>query len=137
MLTGFGDDEVLFAAILAGAAGYLLKESPDCDLVEAVRMVASGQSILDPVVTGQVLERLRNPPPQDPPLCSFTNTDLKILDLIEEGLTNRQIAKRSALAEKTVRNYVSNLLSKLDMERRTQVAVYAVKTHHTRQRPGH
>lgn len=133
MLTGFGDDEALFAAILAGAAGYLLKENRGCDLVEAVRTVASGRSLLDPVVTGQVLERLRNPPALSPTLISLNNTDLKMLDLLEEGLTNRQIAERSDLAEKTVKNYVSNLLSKLGMQRRTQVAVYAAKTHHTRQ----
>ena len=127
----------LFDAILAGAAGYLLKQIRGNDLVDAVRTVASGRSLLDPAVTQRVLERLRNPPAPDAKLASLTDTERKILDLIGEGLTNRQIAERIYLAEKTVKNYVSSLLSKLGLERRTQAAVYAAETHHNaRQRPG-
>jgi len=137
MLTSFSDDEALFDAILAGAAGYLLKQIRGNDLVDAVRTVASGRSLLDPAVTQRVLERLRNPPAPDAKLASLTVTERKILDLIGEGLTNRQIAERIFLAEKTVKNYVSYLLAKLGMQRRTQVAVYAVESHHhARQRPG-
>ena len=137
MLTSFSDDEALFDAILAGAAGYLLKQIRGNDLVDAVRTVASGRSLLDPAVTQRVLERLRNPPAPDAKLASLTVTEHKILDLIGEGLTNRQIAERIYLAEKTVKNYVSSLLSKLGLERRTQAAVYAAETHHNaRQRPG-
>jgi len=137
MLTSFSDDEALFDAILAGAAGYLLKQIRGNDLVDAVRTVASGRSLLDPAVTQRVLERLRNPPAPDAKLASLTVTERKILDLIGEGLTNRQIAERIYLAEKTVKNYVSSLLSKLGLERRTQAAVYAAETHHNaRQRPG-
>jgi two-component system, NarL family, response regulator DevR len=137
MLTSFSDDEALFDAILAGAAGYLLKQIRGNDLVDAVRTVASGRSLLDPAVTQRVLERLRNPPAPDAKLASLTDTERKILDLIGEGLTNRQIAERIFLAEKTVKNYVSYLLAKLGMQRRTQVAVYAVESHHhARQRPG-
>lgn len=137
MLTSFSDDEALFDAILAGAAGYLLKQIRGNDLVDAVRTVASGRSLLDPAVTQRVLERLRNPPAPDAKLASLTDTERKILDLIGEGLTNRQIAERIYLAEKTVKNYVSSLLSKLGLERRTQAAVYAAETHHNaRQRPG-
>src|SRR5674536_321200 len=125
MLTSFSDDEALFDAILAGAAGYLLKQIRGNDLVDAVRTVASGRSLLDPAVTQRVLERLRNPPAPDAKLASLTVTERKILDLIGEGLTNRQIAELIYLAEKTVKNYVSSLLSKLGLERRTQAAVYA------------
>jgi two-component system response regulator DevR len=130
MLTSFSDDEALFDAILAGAAGYLLKQIRGNDLVDAVRTVAAGRSLLDPAVTRRVLERLRNPPAPDAKLASLTDTERKILDLIGEGLTNRQIAERIYLAEKTVKNYVSSLLSKLGLQRRTQAAVYAAETHH-------
>src|SRR5665648_548522 len=111
MLTSFSDDEALFDAILAGAAGYLLKQIRGNDLVDAVRTVASGRSLLDPAVTQRVLERLRNPPAPDAKLASLTVTERKILDLIGEGLTNRQIAERIYLAEKTVKNYVSSPVS--------------------------
>ena len=125
ILTSFSDDEALFQAIMAGAAGYLLKQVRGPDLVDAVRRVAAGQSLLDPTVTARVLERLRNPPEEDETLRRLTEQERRILDLIAEGLTNRQIAERIHLAEKTVKNYVSNLLAKLGMERRTQAAVYA------------
>ena len=127
ILTSFSDDEALFQAIMAGASGYLLKQIRGTDLVGAVRRVAQGQSLLDPAVTSKVLERLRAGPKTDERLDSLTGQERKILDLIAEGLTNRQIAERVHLAEKTVKNYVSNLLAKLGMERRTQAAVYAAR----------
>ncbi|HZP30192.1 MAG TPA: response regulator transcription factor [Acidimicrobiia bacterium] len=125
ILTSFADDEALFQSIMAGAAGYVLKQIKGTDLVDAVRRVSEGQSLLDPAVTARVLERLRTPPETDERLARLTDQERKILDLIADGLTNRQIAERVHLAEKTVKNYVSNLLTKLGMERRTQAAVYA------------
>jgi len=129
ILTSFSDDEALFQAIMAGAAGYLLKQVKGNDLVDAVRRVAGGQSLLDPAVTARVLERLRTGPKTDERLERLTDQERRILDLIAEGLTNRQIAEQVHLAEKTVKNYVSNLLTKLGMERRTQAAVYAARLH--------
>jgi DNA-binding NarL/FixJ family response regulator len=127
ILTSFSDDEALFDSIMAGAAGYLLKQIKGSDLVDAVRRVAAGQSLLDPSVTARVLDRLRTGPEEDPRLARLTDQERKILDLIAEGLTNRQIGDRLFLAEKTVKNYVSNLLAKLGMERRTEAAVFATK----------
>ena len=127
VLTSFADDEALFDSIMAGAAGYLLKQIKGNDLVDAVRRVASGQSLLDPTVTERVLERLRNGPAEDERLARLTTQERNILDLIAEGLTNRQIGERLFLAEKTVKNYVSNLLGKLGMERRTEAAVFAAR----------
>jgi len=127
MLTSFADDEALFASILAGAAGYVLKQIRGSDLVTAIRRVARGESLLDPAVTARVLERLRNPHSQDDPLAGLTPQERRILDLIAEGRTNRQIGEAMFLAEKTVKNYVSNLLAKLGMERRTQAATFAAR----------
>src|SRR6476661_7323764 len=127
VLTSFADDEALFDSIMAGAAGYLLKQIKGTDLVDAIRRVASGQSLLDPNVTARVLERLRKGPAEDERLARLTDQERKILDLIAEGLTNRQIGERMFLAEKTVKNYVSNLLAKLGMERRTEAAVFAAR----------
>jgi two-component system response regulator DevR len=127
MLTSFGDDEALFDAIMAGASGYILKQVKSDEIVQAVRFVAKGQSLLDPAVTGRVLERIRKGPEEDVRLAQLTEQERSILELIADGLTNRQIAERIHLAEKTVKNYVSNLLSKLGMERRTQAAVYAAR----------
>ena len=127
ILTSYDDDEALFAAIMAGASGYVLKQIRGTDLVDAVRRVAAGQSLLDPAVTAQVLERLRRGPEVDDALAPLTEQELRLLELIGEGLTNRQIAERMFLAEKTIKNYVSNLLSKLGLERRTQAAVFATK----------
>jgi DNA-binding NarL/FixJ family response regulator len=127
ILTSFDDDEALFDAIMAGAAGYLLKQIRGTDLVDAVRRVASGQSMLDPAVTTRVLQYVRHGDEEQERLERLTEQERKILDLIAEGLTNRQIAERMFLAEKTVKNYVSNLLSKLGMERRTEAAVFATK----------
>ncbi|MGH3738712.1 MAG: response regulator [Micromonosporaceae bacterium] len=127
ILTSYEDDEALFASIMAGAAGYLLKQVRGTDLVEAVRTVAQGRSLLDPAVTQRVLERIRRGPDQPKELASLTEQERKILGLIAEGLTNRQIAEKMFLAEKTVKNYVSSLLSKLGLERRTQAAVLATR----------
>jgi two-component system response regulator DevR len=127
MLTSFSDDEALFDSIMAGASGYLLKQVRGADLVDSVRRVAAGQSLLDPTVTAKVLERLRKPPEEDEQLARLTAQERKILDLLAQGLTNRQIGERLYLAEKTVKNYVSNLLMKLGMHRRTEAAVYAAK----------
>jgi two-component system, NarL family, response regulator DevR len=127
ILTSFSDDDALVQAIMAGAAGYLLKQIRGNDLVDAVRRVAAGQSLLDPAVTARAVERLRAGPEIDPALARLTPQQQKILDLIAEGLTNRQIAERMHLAEKTVKNYVSSLLAALGMERRTQAAVYAAR----------
>jgi len=127
ILTSYDDDEALFSAIMAGAAGYVLKQIRGNDLVDAVRRVAAGQSLLDPAVTARVLDRLRAGPEEDKALAPLTDQERRILELIGESLTNRQIAERMFLAEKTVKNYVSSLLGKLGMERRTQAAVFAVK----------
>jgi two-component system response regulator DevR len=127
ILTSYEDDEALFAAIMAGAAGYVLKQIRGTDLVDAVRRVAGGGSLLDPAVTARVLERIRRGPEQPDELRSLTEQERKILALVAEGLTNREIAARMFLAEKTVKNYVSSLLAKLGLERRTQAAVLASK----------
>jgi DNA-binding NarL/FixJ family response regulator len=124
MLTSFADDEALYDAVMAGAAGYVLKQIHGADLVGAVRTVAAGGSLLDPGSTGRMLERLRGGTPGAPdPLAELSRQERQILDLIGEGLTNRQIGERLFLAEKTVKNYVSSLLSKLDLQRRTQAAI--------------
>jgi two-component system response regulator DevR len=127
MLTSFSDDEALFEAIVAGAAGYLLKQVRGTDIVDAVRRVAAGQSLLDPSLTKRVLDRMRAPPQEDERLARLTGQERRILALIAEGLTNREIAARMFLAEKTVKNYVSNLLAKLGMRRRTQAAVFGAE----------
>jgi two-component system, NarL family, response regulator DevR len=127
ILTSYDDDEALFAAIMAGASGYVLKQIRGNDLVDAVRRVASGQSLLDPAVTQQVLDRLRRGPEVDDALAPLTEQERRLLELIGQGLTNRQIAEQMFLAEKTIKNYVSNLLAKLGLERRTQAAVFATK----------
>ncbi len=127
ILTSYADDEALFSAILAGASGYVLKQVRGTDLVDAVRRVARGQSLLDPSVTARVLERLRTPHAPEDELESLTDQERRILDLIAEGLTNRQIGERMYLAEKTVKNYVSNVLMKLGMSRRSEAAAYAAR----------
>ena len=127
MLTSFSDDDALFEAIMAGASGYVLKQIRGNDLVTAIRRVARGESLLDPSVTSKVLHRLRNPSEEDERLAKLTPQERRILDLIAEGATNRQIGNELHLAEKTVKNYVSNMLMKLGMSRRTEAAVFAVK----------
>jgi two-component system, NarL family, response regulator DevR len=135
MLTSFSDDEALFEAIMAGAAGYVLKQVRGNDLVDAVRRIAAGQSLLDPSVTARVLERLRKGTEDDEQLRSLTEQERKLLMLLAEGKTNRQIGEDMFLAEKTVKNYVSNVLAKLGMSRRTEAAVYAARLSE-RRRPG-
>ena len=127
ILTSYDDDEALFSAIMAGAAGYVLKQVRGTDLIDTVRRVAAGQSTLDPQVTRQVLDRLRSGPPEDQQLAQLTAQEQRILALIGEGLTNRQIAERMYLAEKTVKNYVSALLAKLGLSSRTQAAIFSTK----------
>jgi len=125
MLTSFADDDAVYAAIMAGAAGYLLKQVRGTDLVDGIRRVGRGESLLDPAVTTRVLDRIRHRPTDE--LAGLTDQERRILALIAEGLTNRQIGERMYLAEKTVKNYVSNLLSKMGMSRRTEAAAYAAR----------
>ncbi|MFS8102617.1 response regulator transcription factor [Lentzea alba] len=127
MLTSFTDDEALFDAIMAGAAGFVLKRIVGSDLTNAVKTVAAGQSLLDARSTAALLNRIRREREQGDPVRSLTEQERTVLDLIGEGLTNRQIADKMFLAEKTVKNYVSHLLAKLGLERRTQAAVLASK----------
>ncbi len=127
MLTSFADEEALFNAILGGASGYVLKQIHGSDLVSAIRTVASGQSLLDPRSTAQMLERLRSEATRTDPLADLSEQERRILELIGSGLTNRQIGEQLFIAEKTVKNYVSNLLAKLGMQRRTQAAALAAR----------
>ncbi len=126
MLTSYADDEAVYSAIMAGAAGYVLKQVRGTELVDGIRRVAAGDSLLDPAVTTRVLERLRHKDDVDE-LAVLTDQERKILGLISEGLTNRQIGERLFLAEKTVKNYVSNMFAKLGMSRRTEAAAYAAR----------
>jgi DNA-binding NarL/FixJ family response regulator len=127
MLTGYQDDQALLGAIMAGAAGYVSKQTCGTDLVSALRAVASGQSILDPQASQQVMSGLRQRTINAEPRAALTEQEKRVLELIGEGLTNRQIAHRMFLAEKTVKNYVSALLTKLGMQRRTQAAAFSVR----------
>ncbi|CAB4749940.1 MAG: response regulator [Actinobacteria bacterium] len=135
MLTSYADDEALFNAIMAGASGYVLKEIRGIDLVNAIRRVAAGQSLLDPAATQRVLERIRAGEQHDTRLDKLSDQEKRILDLIGEGMTNRQIGESMHLAEKTVKNYVSSLLAKLNMERRTQAAALSARMHAEQERP--
>jgi len=127
MLTSYADDEALFDAIMAGASGYVLKEIRGNDLIEAIRQVARGKSLLDPAATQRVLDRIRKGDQQDDRLRGLSDQERRILELIGEGMTNRQIGEAMHLAEKTVKNYVSSMLAKLGMERRTQAAAFAAR----------
>jgi two-component system response regulator DevR len=127
MLTSFSDDEALYASVMAGAAGYVLKQIRARDLIEDVKKVAGGASLMDPRAIARVVERISNPPEQDPKLGGLSPQERRILDLIAQGRTNRQIADEMYLAEKTVKNYVSNLLAKLKMNSRTEAAIYATR----------
>ncbi len=136
MLTSFADDDALYDAILAGAAGYVLKQIKGHDLIQAVRTIAAGGSLLDAKTTARIMQRLRDDAAEREkadPYAALTDQERRILDLIGEGLTNKQIGDRMFLAEKTVKNYVSSLLAKLGLERRTQVAILATETkqHHS------
>jgi two-component system response regulator DevR len=124
ILTSYDDDEALYAAVMAGASGYLLKQIGGNSLIDGIRQVAAGRSLLDPAITQKLLDRLRHPVEPDPVAGSLTAREREILDLIADGCTNRQIGERLFIAEKTVKNYVSGLLTKLGMQRRTQAAVY-------------
>ena len=136
MLTSYADDEAMFAAIMAGAAGFVLKQVRGSELVEGIRTVASGASLLDPALTTRVLERLRHEADSDDELSALSPQERVLLDHIAEGLTNRQIGERMHLAEKTIKNYVSNLLTKLGMSRRTEAAVYAARLAERKQHEG-
>jgi DNA-binding NarL/FixJ family response regulator len=136
MLTSFADDEALFSAIMAGASGYLLKQVKGNDLVDAIRRVGNGESLLDPAMTARVLERIRAGAEPRDELAGLTEQERRVLDLIAEGLTNRQIGERMFLAEKTVKNYVSNLLAKLGMSRRSEAAAFAARLEERRGRQG-
>jgi len=128
MLTSYSDDEALFESVMAGAAGYVIKEVRSSDLVQAIRTIAAGRSLLDPTTTSQLLARLRSTKEQaQSPLHELTDQERRVLDLIGRGMTNREIGSEMHLAEKTVKNYVSSLLAKLGMQRRTQVAVLATE----------
>jgi two-component system, NarL family, response regulator DevR len=127
MLTSYDDDEALFEAIVAGAAGYVLKQVRGSDIISAVRRVGEGRSLIDPAMTQRVMDRLRHGTAQDERLAGLSHQEQRILDLLADGKTNRQIAGEMFLAEKTVKNYVSNLLTKMGMSRRTEAAVYAAR----------
>ena len=129
MLTSYSDDEALFNSIMAGAAGFVLKQIRGSDLVDAIRQVGSGQSLLDPSVTKRVLERLRKSKydDTDPKLARLSPQEDRILDLVGQGMTNRQIAEQIHLSDKTVKNYVSSILSKLEVHRRSEAAAYVAR----------
>ena len=127
MLTSFADDEAIFASVMAGAAGYVLKQIKARDLINDVHRVAAGESLMDPKIVARVVERIANPPKADPELQALTPQERRILDLIAEGQTNRQIAESMFLAEHTVKNYITGLLRKLKMSSRTEAAIYATK----------
>lgn len=128
MLTSFADEEALLASILAGASGFLLKRVKGQEIVDSIRKAASGESLLDPAMVETLFERLRHGPKEDPLLSKLTDRELELVNLIAEGLTNREISEKLFLAEKTVKNYVSNVLTKLGMSRRSEAAAYVART---------
>ena len=127
MLTSFADDDALYASVMAGAAGYVLKQIKARDLIEDVKRVAKGESLMDPRTVARVVERISNPPKTDPAKDSLSPQELRILEHISEGMTNKQIAETMFLAEHTVKNYITGLLRKLKMSSRTEAAIYATK----------
>jgi len=127
ILTSYADDQALFESIMAGASGFVLKEIKGTDLVDAVRKIADGGSLLDPAATQSVLDRMRRGNKSEDKLDRLTDQERRILELIGEGHTNRQIGDQLFLAEKTVKNYVSSILAKLDMSRRTQAAAWVAR----------
>jgi two-component system response regulator DevR len=127
MLTSFADDEVLYASVMAGAAGFVLKQVRGSDLINDVKRVAGGASLIDPKAVARVIDRISNPPEVDPMLGGLSPQERRILGLISKGRTNRQIGEEMFLAEKTVKNYVTNLLAKLKMSSRTEAAVFATR----------
>ena len=136
MLTSFADDEAIFASVMAGAAGYVLKQIKARDLISDVHRVAAGESLMDPRIVARVVERISNPPKSDPEFQALTPQEQRILDLIAEGQTNRQIAESMFLAEHTVKNYITGLLRKLKMSSRTEAAIYATKLKAAKGRDG-
>lgn len=131
ILTSYDDEDAVLASVLAGASGYVLKEVRGSAIVDSIRQVAMGRSLIAPEVIARVMDRVRNDTPNDIRLASLTDREREVLDLIAEGLTNRQISERLFLAEKTVKNYVSSLLAKLSMQRRTQAAVFGAEVRRT------
>ncbi len=131
MLTSFADDEALFDAVMAGASGFVLKQILGTDLISAVRTVGAGGSLLDSRATAALMQRMRSERTADP-LAELSDQERAVFDLIGQGLTNREIAERLFLAEKTIKNYVSRLLAKLGMQRRTQAAVLATELRNKR-----
>jgi DNA-binding NarL/FixJ family response regulator len=127
MLTAYSDDQALMGAIMAGAAGYVMKQTPSGELIGAVRTVAAGQSTLDAHTAQRVMERLRERTAGPDPAAALSGQEKRVLELIGEGLTNRQIAEQMFLSEKTAKNYVSSLLAKLGMQRRSQAAAFAAR----------
>ncbi|GAB3447706.1 response regulator transcription factor [Streptomonospora sediminis] len=127
MLTSYADDDALYDSVMAGASGYVLKQIHGSDLVGAIRTVAAGESLLDPRSTARMMRRIREDADRKDPLAALSDQERRIFELIGEGLTNRQIGEHIFLAEKTVKNYVSSVLSKLEMQRRTQAAAYAAQ----------
>jgi DNA-binding NarL/FixJ family response regulator len=127
MLTSFADDEAMYASVMAGASGYVLKQIRARDLIADVKKVAAGASLMDPRAVARVVERITNPPKQDPAVASLSTQEARILDLISEGKTNKQIAEAMFLSENTVKNYVTGLLRKLQLTSRTEAAIYATK----------
>jgi two-component system response regulator DevR len=136
ILTSYGEDQALIEAVMAGASGYVVKDLKGADIVDAVRRVAAGQSLVDPTVAARARDRLRAEPDEDERLARLSKQERTILDHIADGLTNRQIAQQLHLAEKTVKNYVSNLLAKMGLERRTQAAVVVARLEKERDRRG-
>lgn len=135
MLTSYSDEEAVMGSIMAGASGYLLKEIRSQEIVDAIKRVGAGQSLLDPMVTAQVLERVRKGPEADDMLSQLTDQEHRILESIAEGKTNREIAQVINLSDKTVKNYVSNILSKLEVSRRAQAAAYLAERRAKREQP--
>jgi len=129
ILTSYDDQDAVLASVLAGASGYVLKEVRSAALIDAIRQAAMGRSLIDPAVISAVVARVRDKSPADSKLAALTEREREVLDLIAEGLTNKQIGERLFLAEKTVKNYVSGVLAKLGMQRRTQAAVFAAELH--------
>lgn len=134
ILTSYADEEAMMSAVMAGAAGYVLKEIRSNELIGDIRRVAGGQSLLDPRLTQKLIDRIRQGTEEDQKLAQLTERERKVLDLIAQGLTNRQIADALYLAEKTVKNYVTNILMKMGLERRTEAAVYTARMQERRAR---
>ncbi|MCY7325875.1 MAG: response regulator transcription factor [Microbacteriaceae bacterium] len=128
MLTAYDDDEAIYAAVMAGASGYIIKDIRSGGLIESVRKVAAGHTLMDPSLKRRVVDRMRDEGNQDPRLATLSEREREVLALIADGLTNRQIGARLSLAEKTVKNYVSSLLSKLGLQRRTQAVAVQLET---------